>query len=179
MDVIQNSARRMGQLVDDLLSFSRMQRTAMSRQVLNMDEITDEVLNNLSGEITKNGIFIKRNPLPAVRGDQAMLNIMLTNLISNAVKFTSKSEKRLVEIGYEPDKNIFFVRDTGVGFEMKYADKLFGVFHRLHSDKEFEGTGIGLATVKNIIERHDGSIRAESEPGKGTCFYFSLPLAEK
>lgn len=179
MDVIQNSARRMGQLIDDLLSFSRMQRAAMSRQVLNMDEITDEVLNNLSEEITKNGIFIKRTPLPAVKGDKAMLNIMLTNLISNAVKFTSKSEKRLVEIGYEPDKNIFFVRDTGVGFEMKYADKLFGVFHRLHSDKEFEGTGIGLATVKNIIERHDGSIRVESEPGKGACFYFSLPLAEK
>ena len=109
-----------------------------------------------------------------------MLRVVLANLVSNAVKFTSKSEHPTMEIGCDTKdgENVFYVKDNGAGFDMQYADKLFGVFQRLHADKDFEGTGIGLATVKSILQRHGGRIWAEGEVGRGACFYFTLPEAD-
>ena len=119
---------------------------------------------------------IKINPLPACRGDQSMIKQVWLNLISNAIKYSSKEREPLIEIGCTDEslKHIYYVKDNGVGFDMQYSHKLFGVFQRLHSDEIFKGTGIGLALVKRIINKHTGEIWAESSPGKGATFYFSL-----
>ncbi len=180
MEVISDSVKRMGQLIDDLLTFSRMGRADLAVKPVDMESLAGNVVKDLSDEIKARSISVSRNPLPAAKGDMAMLRVVLVNLLSNAVKFTSKNEHPAIEIGCETKngENVYFVKDNGAGFDMKYADKLFGVFHRLHSDKEFEGTGIGLATVKSIIQRHGGRIWAEGEVGKGACFYFTLPAAD-
>jgi len=177
MDVIDESAKKMGQLIEDLLSFSRMGRASISRQNVDMEMLASDVLDDFSEEIKTGGISLIRNPLPSVRGDRAMLRVVLVNLISNAIKFTGKTENPEVVIGFDiiDGRDTFYVRDNGEGFDMNYAGKLFGVFQRLHHDRDFSGTGIGLAMVKNIIERHNGRVWAESEPGKGACFYFVLP----
>jgi PAS domain S-box-containing protein len=177
IEVIMDSSKRMGLLIDDLLSFSRMRRTSLSRQIINMEDLVSDILNEFSEEINRYKISISRKELPQVQGDTAMLRVVLVNLISNAIKFSAKSPDPVIEIGSDliNGETVFYVRDNGVGFDMKYAGKLFGVFQRLHNERDFEGTGIGLAIVKNIIERHNGRIWAESEPGKETCFYFILP----
>ena len=177
MDVIYESARRMEQLINDLLSFSRMARTALSRQNVNLDTLLNDILNEYSADIQAEKITLHRQPLPEVQGDRAMLRVVLVNLLSNAMKFTSKTVNPEIEIGYTiiDNEQIFYIRDNGTGFDMNYADKLFRVFQRLHNDREFAGTGIGLAMVKNIIDRHKGRIWAESEKGNGACFYFTLP----
>lgn len=179
-EVIMNSSKRMSQLIEDLLSFSRMKRISLSRQTVNMEVIVDNVLDEFSEEIKRRGISVSRNRLQQINGDAAMFRIVFVNLISNAIKFTAKVPDPVIEIGSDIDDSmkIFYIRDNGAGFNMKYSDKLFGVFQRLHNEQDFEGTGIGLAMVKNIIERHNGRVRAESEPGKGACFYFYLPDSE-
>lgn len=180
MEVIDESARRMGQLIDDLLAFSRMGRALISSNDVDTGSLVTDVMKDFSDEISKNQISIKIGPLPMVKADRAMLRVVYVNLISNAVKFTRNTVNPEIVIGHEirDGEDTFFVRDNGAGFNMQYADKLFGVFQRLHSDRDFSGTGIGLAMVKNIIERHNGRVRAESEPGKGASFYFTLPVRE-
>lgn len=177
MEVITESAGRMGQLIDDLLSFSRMGRTELTIRTVDIGKLADEVLAGFSEEIGEKNIIVARGLLPLVQGDEAMLRVVLTNLISNAVKFTSRTENRRIEIGCVSNngESICHVKDNGAGFDMRYADKLFGVFQRLHNERDFEGTGIGLATVKRIIQHHGGRVWAEGEVDRGARFYFSLP----
>jgi PAS domain S-box-containing protein len=178
MDTITNSTKRMGMLIDDLLSFSRMGRYEMSKTQVDVGSLVRGVIQELEPETSGRNIQWQIANLPIVSGDRAMLRAVLVNLISNALKFTSPRQQAEIEIGYLPDtkaETILFIRDNGVGFDMKYADKLFGVFQRLHSQDEFEGTGIGLANVRRIINRHGGRTWAEGEVEHGATFYFSLP----
>jgi light-regulated signal transduction histidine kinase (bacteriophytochrome) len=177
MSVIADSARQMGMLIDDLLSFSRMGRSAMSMQQVDLGTLTREVISELAPDAAGRIVHWRIGELPEVNGDRAMLRIALMNLISNALKFTRPRGETEIEISFrrEDNEDIVSVRDNGVGFDMAYADRLFGVFQRLHCEEEFEGTGIGLANVRRIISRHGGRTWAEGEVGRGATFYFSLP----
>jgi PAS domain S-box-containing protein len=177
MKVVNESAAHMGTLIDDLLSFSRMGKADLVSKTVNIEALVNDCLETFSEEILQRGIKISIKPLLNVQADSALIQVVLMNLISNAVKFTAKSPAPEIEIGAEASDSgkIFYIRDNGSGFDMRYADKLFGVFQRLHTGNEFEGTGIGLATVKRIINRHGGRVWAESEIGKGAVFYFSIP----
>jgi PAS domain S-box-containing protein len=178
MDVISQSANKMGLLIDDLLSFSRMGRHAFSFQQVQMGPLVHDVIRELEPDAAGRTIDWRIGDLPSVNGDERMLRIVMTNLISNALKFTRTRPQARIEIGSLKDQeseNVIFVRDNGVGFDMAYADKLFGVFQRLHRAEEFEGTGIGLASVSRIISRHGGRTWAQGEPGQGAAFYFTLP----
>src|SRR5674476_1547501 len=167
----------MGTLIDDLLQFSRIGRQEKQLVDIDMNIIVHEVLVSIKHDNPERNIKWRIATLPYVYGDQAMLRLVWTNLLSNAVKFTRTREKTIIEINVidENDAFIFSIRDNGVGFDMQYAQKLFGVFQRLHPTDEFEGTGIGLANVQRIIFRHGGRTWAEAEPDKGATFYFSLP----
>jgi light-regulated signal transduction histidine kinase (bacteriophytochrome) len=173
---ISDSARRMGRLIDDLLSFSRMGRANMALAEVDTDKLVAAVVRD--GRYPA-GIEWRIAPLPRVHGDHAMLQQVWSNLIDNAVKYSGKGAHPVIEAGSREDEAagemVFFVRDNGAGFDMRYAAKLFGVFQRLHGASEFEGTGIGLANVRRIISRHGGRTWAEGEPGKGATIYFSLP----
>ena len=182
MATISDSARRMGMLIDDLLSFSRMGRQEMSKSQVDLGALVQEVIREFEPEMRGGTVHWQVANLPVVTGDRAMLRIVLVNLVSNALKFTRKCPQPEIEIGWEPGKGTemtVFVRDNGVGFDMKYVDKLFVVFQRLHRSDEFEGTGIGLATVHRIISRHGGKTWAEGQMGQGATFYFSLPQPNK
>lgn len=175
---ITDSAIRMGQLIDDLLSFSRLGRNEMSKRPVNLAGLVLEVIRQLEPEMKDRTIRWHIADLPIVNGDRAMLRVVLVNLIANAVKFTRGCSSAEIEIGCQPGEGaetIFFVRDNGAGFDMNYADKLFGVFQRLHRIDEFEGTGIGLANVRRIIHRHGGRTWAEGKINQGATFFFSLP----
>jgi PAS domain S-box-containing protein len=177
LGVISESVRQAGDLIDDLLDFSRMGRTEMSRTVVNMNPLVQEILRLLDTETAGRNIVWQIERLPEIKGDPAMLKIVWQNLIANAIKYTRTRSEALIEIGSTSngDECIFFVRDNGVGFDMQCADKLFGVFRRLHSAQEFEGTGIGLANVRRIIHRHGGHTWAKGKVDCGATFYFSLP----
>jgi light-regulated signal transduction histidine kinase (bacteriophytochrome) len=177
LDNIADSSRQMGALIDDLLQFSRIGRQEKKLVNFDMNIIVHDVLLTIKRNNPERNIEWNIATLPYVYGDQALLQLVWMNLLSNAVKFTRNKEKTIIEINVldENDEFIFFVRDNGVGFDMQYAQKLFGVFQRLHSIDEFEGTGIGLANVHHIIIRHEGRTWAEAEPDKGATFYFSLP----
>jgi PAS domain S-box-containing protein len=177
LDNIADSSRQMGTLIDDLLQFSRIGRQEKRLVDLDMNIIVHEVLVSIKQDNPKRNIEWRIAKLPQVYGDQALLHLVWTNLLSNAVKFTRAREKTIIEINVldENDAFIFSIHDNGVGFDMQYAHKLFGVFQRLHATDEFEGTGIGLANVHHIILRHGGRTWAEAEPDKGATFYFSLP----
>ena len=178
LTVIADSARRMGRLIDDLLTFSRMGRAQMECIELDHHQLVMGVIRD-GGFDRDHRIEWHIAPLPPVRGDAAMLRQVWLNLIDNAVKYSSRAQPPRIEIGGGPHppehEQLFFIRDNGVGFDMKYAGKLFGVFQRLHSDAEFEGTGIGLANVRRIVTRHHGRIWAESSVGAGATFSFTLP----
>ncbi|MHC1784975.1 MAG: PAS domain S-box protein [Anaerolineaceae bacterium] len=181
MEIISGSAKKMGMLIDDLLSFSRLGRSEMSRSQIDMDDLIQDVVNEFGPDIEGRDIQWKICALPLVIGDQALLRIVLVNLISNALKFTRLREITRIEIGCEKGNEnevVIFVRDNGVGFDIKYADKLFGVFQRLHRQEDFEGTGIGLANVNRIISRHGGKTWAEGKVNQGATFYFSLPCTK-
>ena len=181
MDVIADSTKQMGTLIDDLLSFSRMNRAEMFKSQVDLNELVQNVIQDFLPEIEDRGIEWQIGPLPQVTCDRAMLRTALVNLVSNAVKFTNMRETARIEIGCEKEdgiETIIYVRDNGVGFDMTYADKLFGVFQRLHHADEFEGTGIGLANVRRIINRHGGRTWAEGDVGHGATFYFSLPTSK-
>jgi PAS domain S-box-containing protein len=182
MTVISDSTKKMGILIDDLLSFSRMGRNEMVKSQVPLQDLVQDVLHEFSREVEDRNINWKISPLPTITGDRAMLRIVLVNLISNALKFTRHRPQAEIEIGSMQDHDmemIIFVRDNGAGFDMKYMDKLFGVFQRLHSAEEFEGTGIGLANVRRIINRHGGKTWAEGEVDNGATFYFSLPKVDR
>jgi light-regulated signal transduction histidine kinase (bacteriophytochrome) len=168
----------MGTLIDDLLSFSRMGRCEMLKKPVDLKVLAQEVIQELEQETRGRHIRWQVADLPVARGDYAMLRIALVNLISNALKFTRPRQEAEIDIGCLPGREtgtIIFIRDNGVGFDMNYADNLFGVFQRLHRIEEFEGTGIGLANVRRIINRHGGRTWAEGKVNQGATFYFSLP----
>ena len=181
MEVISDSAKKMGALIDDLLSFSRMGRNEMFKSQVDLDELVREVIQEFKPETEGRDIQWTISPLPLVTGDRAMLRVALVNLISNALKFTRSRKIAQIEIGCERKNEteaVIFIRDNGVGFEMNYADKLFGVFQRLHRQEDFEGTGIGLANVGRVISRHGGRTWAEGQVDHGATFYFSLPTSK-
>ncbi len=178
MDNISESAKNMSLLIDDLLSFFRMGRHALSFKQVELGTLVRDVVRELEHDATGRKIEWRIGDLPSVKCDERMLRIVLTNLISNALKFTRSRSQSRIEIGSLPDQDsesVIFVRDNGVGFDMAYAQKLFGVFQRLHRAEDFEGTGIGLASVRRIIARHGGRIWAQGEPDRGAVFYFTLP----
>ena len=179
LDLIDAGADEMDGLISALLSFSRFGQHALSRVTIDLERLCREVFNDLGQERAGRRVELRIQPLPAVAGDRVLLRQALSNLLSNALKFTRKQERALIEIGCLPGKAdptpIYFVRDNGVGFDMRNAEKLFGVFQRLHHAHEFEGTGVGLATARRIIERHGGRIWAEALPDDGATFFFTLP----
>ncbi|HSB46057.1 MAG TPA: ATP-binding protein [Nitrospira sp.] len=179
LQTISDSAKQMGQLIDDLLVFSRMGRQEMLRSTVNVNQLVKTVIHDLRLDLQDKPISWKIGSLPDVSGDPSMLRQVFTNLISNAVKFTGTRPEPRIEIGamqQVPGEVTLYVRDNGVGFDMQYANKLFGVFQRLHRNDEFEGTGIGLANVRRIVHRHGGRTWAEGALDHGATFYFSLPL---
>ena len=178
VEVISTSVRQMGILIDDLLQFSRTGRAELKIGPVDMKETLDEALEPLQRETDGRDVQWSIGELPPVIADRALLRQVWANLVGNAVKYTRDRSPAKIEIGAagaNGEEHVFYVRDNGVGFDMQYAHKLFGVFQRLHSDAEFEGTGIGLANVKRIITRLGGAVWAESEPNHGATFYFSLP----
>jgi PAS domain S-box-containing protein len=178
MKIILEAAKKMGNLIDDLLAFSKIGRVETRETMVNMEQLVKEVLGDMQQETEGRNIAWKVGALPNLFGDRSMLRLALVNLISNAVKFTRKNPQAEIEIGSMEKKEegvVVFVRDNGVGFDMKYAHKLFGVFQRLHQADSFEGTGIGLATVQRIIYRHGGRVWAESSVNRGATFFFSVP----
>lgn len=175
---IEEAASLMGRLLDDLLHFSRTGRIDLKSAKINTKRLVDEILLVLQPEIQGRQIKWIIGKLPNAVGDTAMLQLVWQNLISNALKFTRDCDVAILEISsmMSPDNQItWYVRDNGVGFDMQYADKLFGVFQRLHSSEEYEGNGIGLATVQRIIRRHGGAVRAEGKVNSGATFFFTLP----
>lgn len=177
ISVIRENAQQMGRLIDDLLSFSRLSRQPLRRIACSPLEIIHQALTTFSTELENRTTDIVIADLPPCEGDPALLKQVWINLLSNAVKFTRGRDVTHIEIGSLSRKGeiVYFIRDNGTGFDMRYADKLFGVFQRLHRPEEYEGTGVGLAIVHRIIRRHNGHVWAESELGHGATFYFSLP----
>jgi PAS domain S-box-containing protein len=175
--VIMDNSLKMGFLIDDLLTFAQLSQTDISQSFINMKEMVHSVYKEINDVKTEQRIKLNVDEISDVRADETLIRQVWTNLLSNAVKYTSKREKAMISVTCEKEKGkcIYCVKDNGVGFDMQYADKLFGVFQRLHSEQEFEGTGVGLAIVKRIVKRHGGNVWAESEVNKGASFYFSLP----
>nr|WP_313267823.1 ATP-binding protein [Stenotrophomonas geniculata] len=177
LDTIVESAKSAGTLVDDLLSFSQMGRSTLGRVRMDMTALAEDVRRSLALDYAGRDVQWTLAPLPEVEADPTMLRLVWQNLLANAIKFTRERDQAVIEVGHErsDDEDHFFVRDNGCGFDMRYVDKLFGVFQRLHHVEEFEGTGIGLANVRRIISRHGGRTWAEGEPGKGATIHFTLP----
>jgi signal transduction histidine kinase len=174
---VSGAAQRMGRLIDDLLRFSQLSRQPLLKQQVSLASLVQQVLEELRNEQPDRRFEIQVGELPDCVGDSSLLRQVFVNLLSNAFKFTSQKEKAIVEVGFKllEGERVHFVRDNGAGFEMKYAQKLFGVFQRMHREDEFEGTGVGLSIVQRIILRHGGRIWAEAELDKGATFYFTLP----
>jgi light-regulated signal transduction histidine kinase (bacteriophytochrome) len=168
----------MGDLIDDLLDFSRVGRAELQKVDVNLDQLIHETLDDFHGDTKDRSIIWDIQPLPTVRADRALLRQVIVNLVSNAVKFTGARAEAKIGIGCSSNENgetVIFIRDNGAGFDPKYTEKLFGVFQRLHSQTEFEGTGIGLANVQRIVNRHGGRAWAEGVADGGATFYFSIP----
>ncbi|MDR3456461.1 MAG: response regulator [Verrucomicrobiae bacterium] len=178
LELIAGAAKRMGGLIDDLLEFSRNSRAEMRRADVNLEKLVAETIERLKPETEGRNIVWERGALPVAQADPALLGQVFSNLLLNAIKYSRPRNPARIEIGSvagAPGETVIFVRDNGVGFDMRYAERLFGVFQRLHSEDEFEGTGIGLANVRRIISRHGGRTWAEGKVGEGAVFYFSLP----
>jgi len=175
LQTIRDGAQRMGMLIDDLLAFSRLSRQPVNKQEVDTGKLVRDVLEELRPQQEGRDLDLRVGDLPPCQGDAALLKQVWINLLSNALKYSRDRKPAIIEIGCnrEKDGNVYFVRDNGAGFDMRYAHKLFGVFQRLHRAEEFEGTGVGLAIVQRIINRHGGRIWAEAEPGKGATFYFT------
>lgn len=178
LHLVHESGERMGHLVDDLLAFSRLGRQPLKKQPVSVGNLVREVLTELWREQEGRRIDMRIGELPSCQADPALLKEVFMNLLSNALKFTRQREVGVIEVGCRdgdrPGEQIYFVKDNGAGFDMRYADKLFGAFQRLHSANEYEGTGVGLAIVQRIIHRHGGLVWAEAEVDKGASFYFTL-----
>ncbi|HEX9839972.1 MAG TPA: PAS domain S-box protein [Anaerolineales bacterium] len=176
-EIIRREAQHMGELIDDLLTFSRLGRKEMHFTKIDMKAMAGSVFDELMKTENAARIDFHIHRLPSTAGDPVLIRQVWVNLLSNAIKFSSKKERAVIEVGskHSEDEHVYYVRDTGAGFELEYVDKLFGVFQRLHGEKEFEGTGVGLAIVKRVINRHGGRVWAEGEVDKGATFYFALP----
>jgi light-regulated signal transduction histidine kinase (bacteriophytochrome) len=176
LKTVITSAHHMGHLIEDLLRLSRLSRQPLSMRPVDMTALAQEVIDDQRRQNADRHVEVVTAGLPDCVGDRALLKQVFVNLLSNAFKFTGKTEHAVVEVGrIQQDGNpVYFVKDNGAGFDMAYAQKLFGVFQRMHRTEEFEGTGVGLSIVQRIIHRHGGRIWAESEVGKGTTFYFTL-----
>jgi light-regulated signal transduction histidine kinase (bacteriophytochrome) len=166
--------------MEDLLSYSRLGRHALRLQAIDMQSLVDEVRSTLMSSVEDRRIHWRIAPLPVAVADASMLRLVWQNLIDNAIKYTATREEAVVEMGVDETaaERVFWIRDNGAGFDMKYVDKLFGVFQRLHKASAFAGTGIGLASIRRIIARHGGRTWAEGKPEHGATFYFSLPRHE-
>lgn len=176
---LRDSARRSGQLMDDLLRFSKMSRQELRTLAVDLGALVQSARESLAGEAEGRDVRWTVSPLPVVRGDPSMLLLVWRNLLGNALKYTRRASPATIEVGTlrgAASEDVLYVKDNGVGFDMAHADRLFGVFQRLHG-AEFEGTGIGLASVRRIVERHGGRVWAESAPGRGATFYWALPRA--
>jgi two-component system sensor kinase len=180
LGLIQSNAHQMGQLIDDLLNFSRLGRQQMSVAQVDLDALARTVFDELSALEPKRRIAFEIGRVPPAQADPSLVRQVLANLLSNAIKFTRLRAEASVEFGYEPNRDggAYYVRDNGVGFDMRYVGKLFGVFQRLHPATEFEGTGVGLALVQRILSRHGGRAWAEGAVDRGAVFYFTLPARE-
>ncbi len=174
---IDDAAKHMSALIDGLLVFARLGKIELRTESFDMKRLVEEILEDFKDDIAHRSVVVNACNLHVIEADRALIRAAMSNLIGNAIKFSRAKEKPEIEITCTPSEteHIISVRDNGVGFDMHYADKLFGIFQRLHGEKEFSGTGIGLASVKQIINRHGGRVWAEGEVGKGTCFYISLP----
>ena len=177
LKIIVDTGGEMGSLIDELLGFSRMGQVEMREEKVSLDRLVQETIRGLEMATRGRNIVWKVAPLPPVLGDPSMIKQVFANLIGNALKYSSMRDPAEIEVGRdgsEAERVVVFVRDNGVGFDMQYAGKLFGVFQRLHRAEEFEGTGIGLANARRIVVRHGGRIWAEAELNKGATFYFTL-----
>jgi light-regulated signal transduction histidine kinase (bacteriophytochrome) len=178
LTTISDSAKQMLHLIDDLLAFSRTGHTELTKTRVDIEQLVRDVVGDFQAHTAGRNIAWNIHPLPPVCADRALLRLALVNLISNAVKFTATRTEAQIEIGCAPgesDETVFFIRDNGAGFDARYADKLFGVFQRLHSQGQFEGTGIGLANVQRIVHRHGGRVWAKGAVDAGATFNFSIP----
>jgi PAS domain S-box-containing protein len=177
LDIIRANTQQMGQLIDDLLAFSRLGRREVKTGDLDMGTLVRDVVGELQNTLGDRKVEWDLKPLPATHADRALMHQVWVNLLGNALKFTRLKEAAVIEVGCRPagDENIYYVKDNGVGFDIQFAHKLFGVFQRLHRYEEFEGTGVGLALVQRIVQRHGGSVWAEGQVNGGACFSFSLP----
>jgi light-regulated signal transduction histidine kinase (bacteriophytochrome) len=173
---IQESAQKMGRMIDDLLNLARLDRRSMALEMTSLNSLVDIVVQDLKSETAGRDIEWRIGSLSSVKCDPGLLQQVFANLLSNAVKYTRRRERAVIEVAESAIDGhpVFFVRDNGAGFDPKYADRLFGAFQRLHTDQEFEGTGVGLATVRRIIRNHGGRVWAEAEIDNGATFYFSL-----
>jgi signal transduction histidine kinase len=176
LEIIKSNAAQMGRLIDDLLSLSRLGRQPLKATTIALDDLANEAFREASADEKHRHIELAVDAIPACRGDASLMRQVFVNLLSNAVKFTRHVSPARIQVGSTSQNGevVYFVRDNGAGFDMRYANKLFGVFQRLHGPDEFAGTGVGLAIVKRIVERHGGRIWAEGQPGKGATFYFTL-----
>jgi light-regulated signal transduction histidine kinase (bacteriophytochrome) len=177
LQTVADSAKNLGELIDALLAFSRMGRTEMRQDRVRLADLVAEAQRELRRDAEGRNIDWQVGTLPEIQGDPIMLRQVIINLLSNALKYTRKRTQAKIEIGASETgrETVFFVRDNGTGFDMKYANKLFGVFQRLHNGNEFEGVGIGLANVRRIIHRHGGRVWAEGKSDEGATFYFAIP----
>jgi len=174
---IAEAARHLGSLIDGLLLFTRTGSTSLNLQPVNTEHLVKDVLQKLLGDATDLPVSVEVGPLPVIQADATLLRLVFLNLIDNALKYSRDSKPQRIEIGIAEDdaaEATFFVRDNGAGFDMRYADKLFGVFQRLHHSDQFEGTGIGLANVRRIVLKHGGRVWAQAKVGSGATFYFTL-----
>lgn len=176
---VRSGSLRMSGLIDDMLTFSRLGRTELQLRRSNCGAIIAGILENYSGELASREVSLTVGKLPDIYCDARLMQSLFSNLISNALKYTRNIKKPEIEIGFDPGNALIFVRDNGIGFDMQYHDKIFQVFQRLHLPEEYEGTGIGLAIVRRIAERHRGTVWAESTPGKGATFFVQLPVAKE
>ena len=177
LNIILKASQEMGNLIDALLTFSRLSRSELQKTIINSKSLVNRIIKTFSDELADRNIEINISELSEIKGDEPLISQVWVNLVSNALKYSRKKEKTVIDIGskIENDLTIFFIRDNGAGFDMKFADKLFGVFQRLHKTRDFEGIGIGLANVNRIVMRHGGTCWAKGEVDKGATFYFSLP----
>jgi two-component system sensor kinase len=176
INIVRGNTMKMGQLIDDILQLSRVGRQEMRISEINMEALVKNVYEELKSSSNKN-ILLKVKSLPPAYGDRILIQQILINLLSNSIKFTKSGETAVIEVGSKKghDENIYYIRDHGVGFDMKYVNKLFGLFQRLHSQEEFEGTGVGLSIVQRIIRRHGGRVWGEGKVDGGATIYFTLP----
>jgi two-component system sensor kinase len=181
LNTVKDNIQKMGTLIDDLLVLSRVGRKEIEHSKIDMHKLAKTVFDEIKATVPERELQLNIEPLLPAYGDAGLVHQVFFNLLSNAIKFTRTREDAVIEVGayVEGPENIYYVKDNGIGFDIQYADKLFGAFQRLHSDKQFEGTGIGLAIVQRIIQRHGGRVWAEGKVNEGAKFYFTLPKLSK